>query len=107
MFEIKYFKEYVISATISPITFECLRELSVSCALNNYYSTIFIEIIILDETDDNHINKLYFIVDNCQITRVNVSKDQSRCFQGSVDLADFHIYCSVFHADHHGVICFS
>ena len=39
--------------------------------------------------------------------RVNVSKDQSRCFRGSADLADFHIYCSVFHVDSHGVIRFS
>ena len=39
--------------------------------------------------------------------RVNVSKDQSRYKQGSVDLADFHIYCSVFHADSRGVVCFS
>ena len=39
--------------------------------------------------------------------RVNVSKDQSRCFQGSVNLADLHIYCSVFHADSRGAIRFS
>ena len=39
--------------------------------------------------------------------RVNVSKDQSRCFQRSSDLADFHIYCSVFHADSRGAIRFS
>ena len=34
--------------------------------------------------------------------RVNVSKDQSRYKQGSVDLADFHTYCSVFHANSRG-----
>ena len=39
--------------------------------------------------------------------RVNVTKDQSRCFQGFVDLADFHIYSTVFHADSYGVVCFS
>ena len=39
--------------------------------------------------------------------RVNVSKDQSRYKQGSVDLADFHRGCSVFHADSHGAIRFS
>ena len=27
--------------------------------------------------------------------------------QGSVDLADFHIYSTVFHADSRGAICFS
>ena len=39
--------------------------------------------------------------------RVNVSKDQSSADQGSVDLADFHIYSTVFHADSHGAIRFS
>ena len=39
--------------------------------------------------------------------RVNVSKDQIRLDQGSVDLADFHICCSVFHADSRGAIHFS
>ena len=38
---------------------------------------------------------------------VNFSKDQSRRFQGSVDLANFHIYSTVFHADSRGAIRFS
>ena len=38
--------------------------------------------------------------------RVNVSKDQSRYKQESADLADSHIYCSVFHADSRGAIRF-
>ena len=41
------------------------------------------------------------------VLRVNVSKDQSRLDQGSVDLADFHRVCSVFHADSRGAIRFS
>ena len=39
--------------------------------------------------------------------RVNVRTIQSGAEQGSVDLADSHIYCSVFHADSRGVIRFS
>ena len=39
--------------------------------------------------------------------RVNISKDQSRYKQGSTNRTDFHIYCSVFHADSHGAIRFS
>ena len=39
--------------------------------------------------------------------RVNVSIIQSDAEQGSVDLADFDMFCSVFHADHHGDIRFS
>ena len=35
------------------------------------------------------------------------TKDRSRLDQGSVDLADFHIYYSIFHADHRGAISFS
>ena len=27
--------------------------------------------------------------------------------QGSANRTDFHIYCSVFHVDDHGVVCFS
>ena len=38
--------------------------------------------------------------------RVNVTKDQSLYKQGSVDLAGFHICCSVFHADSHDGNCF-
>ena len=41
------------------------------------------------------------------LLRVNVSIIQSDAEQGSVDLADFHIYCSVFHADSRGAIRFS
>ena len=41
------------------------------------------------------------------LLRVNVSKDQSLYKQGSANQVDFHIYCSVFHADHHSVVCFS
>ena len=41
------------------------------------------------------------------LLRVNVSIIQSDAEQGSVDLADFHIYCSVFYANHHGPISFS
>ena len=39
--------------------------------------------------------------------RVIVRKDQSRRFQGSVDLVDFHIYNTVFHAGSRGAIRFS
>ena len=39
--------------------------------------------------------------------RVNVSIIQSDAEQGSVDLADFHIYSTVFHADSRGAIRFS
>ena len=39
--------------------------------------------------------------------RVNASIIQSDAEQGSVDLADFHIYSTVFHADSHGAIRFS
>ena len=39
--------------------------------------------------------------------RVNVRIIQSGAEQGSVDLADFHIYSSVFHADSRGAIRFS
>ena len=39
--------------------------------------------------------------------RVNVSIIQSDAEQGFVDLADFHIYGTVFHADSRGAICFS
>ena len=39
--------------------------------------------------------------------RVNVSIIQSDAEQGSLDLADFDIFCSVFHADSHGAIRFS
>ena len=52
------------------------------------------------QTKNRFLNMVYRL-------RVNVRKDQSRCFQGSVDLADFHVYCSVFHADSRGAICFS
>ena len=41
------------------------------------------------------------------ILRVNVRTIQSGAEQGSVDLTDFHIYCSVFHADSRGAIHFS
>ena len=41
------------------------------------------------------------------VLRVNVRIIQSGAEQGSVDLADFHIYCSVFHADSRGAIRFS
>ena len=41
------------------------------------------------------------------ILRVNVRIIQSGAEQGSVDLADFHIYSTVFHADSHGTIRFS
>ena len=43
---------------------------------------------------------------NC-ILRVNVRIIQSGAEQGPVDLADFHIYCSVFHADSRSAIRFS
>ena len=39
--------------------------------------------------------------------RVNVRTIQNDAEQGSLDLADLHIYCSVFHADSHGAIRFS
>ena len=39
--------------------------------------------------------------------RVNVRIIQSDAEQGSVDLTDFHIHCSVFHADSRGAIRFS
>ena len=39
--------------------------------------------------------------------RVNVRIIQSGEEQGSVDLADFHIFCSVFHADSRDAIRFS
>ena len=39
--------------------------------------------------------------------RVNVSIIQSDAEQGSVDLADSHMYCSIFHADSRGAIRFS
>ena len=39
--------------------------------------------------------------------RVNVRTSQSGAEQGSVDLADFRIYYSVFHADSRSTICFS
>ena len=38
------------------------------------------------------------------ILRVNIRIIQSGAEQGSVDLADFHIFCSVFHADYHDVV---
>ena len=37
---------------------------------------------------------------------MNVRTIQSGAEQGSVDLIDFHIYCSVFHADSRGAIRF-
>ena len=57
----------------------------------------------------NHVRLivLYIITAQRPNLRVNVTKDQSRCFQGSSDLADFHIFCSVFHADSRGDIRFS
>ena len=39
--------------------------------------------------------------------RANVRTIQSGAEQGSLDLADSHIYCSVFHADSRGAIRFS
>ena len=45
--------------------------------------------------------------ENYSNLRVNVSIIQSDAEQGSLDLADFHIFCSVFHADHRGAIRFS
>ena len=39
--------------------------------------------------------------------RVNVRIIQSGAEQGSVDLADFHIYSTVFHADSRSAIRFS
>ena len=39
--------------------------------------------------------------------RVNVRIIQSGAEQGSVDLADLHISCSVFHADSRDAIRFS
>ena len=39
--------------------------------------------------------------------RVNVRTIQSGAEQGSVDLADFHVYSTVFHADSRGAIRFS
>ena len=41
------------------------------------------------------------------ILRVNVRTIQSGAEQGSVDLADFHVYSTVFHADSRGAIRFS
>ena len=41
------------------------------------------------------------------VLRVNVSIIQSDAEQGSADLADFHIYCSDFYADSHGMVYFS
>ena len=41
------------------------------------------------------------------VLRMNVSKDQSRYKQGSANRADFHIYGSVFNADHRGAVRFS
>ena len=48
-----------------------------------------------------------FQIKNLPSLRVNVRTIQSDAEQGSLDLADFHIYCSVFHADSHGAIRFS
>ena len=42
-----------------------------------------------------------------QLLRVNVSIIQSDAEQGSIDLANFHMYSTVFHADHRGVVYFS
>ena len=53
------------------------------------------------------ITDMRFLRESNGSLRVNVTKDQSRCFQGSVDLADFHMSCSVFYADSHGAIRFS
>ena len=50
-----------------------------------------------------HLNKDMLLIS----LRVNVRTIQSGAEQGSVDLADFHIYCSVFYADSHSVFCFS
>ena len=41
------------------------------------------------------------------LLRVSVRIIQSDAEQRSVYLADFDIYSTVFHADHHGVVCFS
>ena len=41
------------------------------------------------------------------LLRVNVRIIQSGAEQGSVDLADFHVYSTVFHADFRGAIRFS
>ena len=54
---------------------------------------------------NNKARKIYISFD--YYLRVNVSIIQSDAEQGSVDLADFHIYCSVFHADSRGAIRFS
>ena len=76
---------------------------------------LFISILYIASWDSNEetindCNIYHFVAihsSNGMILRVNVSKDQSRYKQGSVDLADFHIFCSVFHADSHGAIRFS
>ena len=39
--------------------------------------------------------------------RVDIGTIQSGVEQGSLDLADFHIYCSVFHANSRGARRFS
>ena len=49
-------------------------------------------------------NVYSFIKSGCQEKSKSIQSDAE---QGSVDLADFHIYSTVFHVDSHGAIRFS
>ena len=61
IFEIKYFEEYLFQLQLSLITFGCLRELSVSCALKlNYYFT-FYWIKFLYEIWDYYNQALFYV----------------------------------------------
>ena len=62
---------------------------------------------LLSYLSENAVSFLLLKLYKRRHLRVNVSIIQSDAEQGSVDLADFHIYSTVFHADSHGTIRFS